>query len=310
YNPENTIKAFKSAIEMGADGIELDVQKTKDNILIVCHDENLKRLTGIDLNIRRTEFEKIKNITIQGEPLVDLEKALEFIKSYNKFVDIEVKNPQDFLDVIKLVKKINLKDFIISSFWHKELFYAKKSYPEIRFAYLYVHFPKDISIYAKEIDFLKPHFHYINEEYVPYKDKTIAWTVDEEENIDYLLKMDIFGIISNFPDKVIKRMKGGKIMYQNPYLSYFIQMIDKKSIVRGENYISFEATNYVIPLRIESISMEDGEINLNKSFPLDWNLGERLKFEITIKGENPKIKIRVREVGELSFSLKELEEVI
>ncbi|MCX7845927.1 MAG: glycerophosphodiester phosphodiesterase family protein, partial [Dictyoglomaceae bacterium] len=46
YNPENTIKAFKSAIEMGADGIELDVQKTKDNILIVCHDENLKRLTG------------------------------------------------------------------------------------------------------------------------------------------------------------------------------------------------------------------------------------------------------------------------
>lgn len=310
YHPENTIKAFKSAIEMGADGVELDVQKTLDGILIVSHDENLKRLTGIDLNIRKIEFKKLKDISIAGEPITDLETALEFIKSYNKFVDIEIKNPKDFLDVIKLVKKINLKDFIISSFWHKETFSAKNSHPEIKFAYLYSHFPKDISIYVKEIDFLKPQFNYINEEYIPYKDKVIAWTVDEEEKVEYLLKMDIWGIITNFPDKVIKIMKGGKDMFQNPYLSYFIQMIDRKSVQKKENYISFEATNYVMPLRIESLSMEDGEINLNKNFPIDWNLGEKLKFEITIKGENPKIKIKVREIGELSFSLKDLEGAI
>ncbi len=310
YNPENTLKAFKSAIEMGADGVELDVQKTLDDVLIVSHDENLKRLTGIDLNIRRVEFKRLKDIKIDGESIVELKTALEFIKSYNKFVDIEVKNPKDFLDVIELVKKINLKDFIISSFWHKETFEAKRSYPDIKFAYLYAHFPRDLLNYVKEIDFLKPHYNYVNEEYIPFKEKTIVWTVDDEEKIDYFLSMDVLGIITNFPDRVINKLKGGEKMFQNPYLSYFVQMIDKKSIVRRENYISFEAVNYVMPLRIESLSMEDGEININKTFPMDWNLGERVKFEITINGENPKIKIRVREVGELSFSLKELEGAI
>ncbi|MGB9857012.1 MAG: hypothetical protein ACPLKX_02570 [Dictyoglomaceae bacterium] len=95
-------------------------------------------------------------------------------------------------------------------------------------------------------------------------------------------------------------------MYYDPYLSYFLQMIDKKSIVQKENYISFEAVNYVMPLRIEDLSMEDGEIKLNKNLPVDWGLGDRVRFEINIKGENPKVRIKVREVGELVFSLKNI----
>jgi len=307
YNPENTIKAFKSSFEMGADGIELDVQKTLDGILLVSHDENLLRTTGININIRETEYEKIKNIKINGEKIPTLEEALEFIKAYNKFVDIEVKNTKDFIEVIKLIKKIKLKDFIISSFWHNEIFKLKSIYPEIKFAYLYFHFPRDLNDYIKEVDFLKPNFNYINDEYLPYKDRIIAWTVDDEEKIRYLLNMDIFGIISNFPDKIINIMKkGGKNMYSNPYLSYFIQMIDKNSLIKKENYYSFEAVNYIMPLRVESLSMEGGEININKNLPMEWGLGERVKFEINIKEENPKINIKVREVGELSFSLKEI----
>ncbi|PMQ02549.1 MAG: glycerophosphodiester phosphodiesterase [Dictyoglomus sp. NZ13-RE01] len=306
YNPENTLKAFKSSIEMGADGVELDVQKTADGVLIVSHDENLKRLTGIDINVRRTEFSKLKNVTINGEPIATLKDALELIKSHDKFVDIEVKNPKDFQDVIDLVKEIKLKDFIISSFWHNGVFEYKKLYPEIKFAYLYAHSPRDLSVYVKEVDYLKPHFYYINEDYAPYRDRTIAWTVDDEEKIKEILDFKIFAIISNFPDRVIKIMKGGKEMYSNPYLSYFLQMIDKKSMVQKENHISFEAINYMIPLRIENLSMDDGEIKLNKDLPFNWGLGDRVRFEINIKGENPKVNIKVREVGELSFSLKEI----
>ncbi|MGB9857013.1 MAG: glycerophosphodiester phosphodiesterase [Dictyoglomaceae bacterium] len=209
YNPENTLKAFKSAFDMGADGVELDVQKTIDGVLIVSHDENLKRLTGVEINVRKVEFKKLKDININGEPIATLKDALEFIKSHNKFVDIEVKNPKDFQDVINLVKELRLKDFIISSFWHKGVFEFKKLYPEIKFGYLYAHSPLDLSIYAKEVDYLKPHFYYINEDYIPYKDKTIAWTVDDEERIKEILGMGIFAIITNFPDRVIKIMKEG-----------------------------------------------------------------------------------------------------
>ena len=43
YAPENTMPAFEKAIEMGADGIELDVQLTKDSVIVICHDERIDR---------------------------------------------------------------------------------------------------------------------------------------------------------------------------------------------------------------------------------------------------------------------------
>ena len=46
YAPENTLPAFQKAIEMGADGIELDVQMTKDNQCVVIHDETIKRVSN------------------------------------------------------------------------------------------------------------------------------------------------------------------------------------------------------------------------------------------------------------------------
>jgi Glycerophosphoryl diester phosphodiesterase len=49
YEVENTIKSFESAFELGADGVELDTQMTKDGVVVVSHDENLKRVFGVEL---------------------------------------------------------------------------------------------------------------------------------------------------------------------------------------------------------------------------------------------------------------------
>ena len=46
YSPENTLDAFRKAVEMGADGIELDVQMTKDGELVVIHDETIDRVSN------------------------------------------------------------------------------------------------------------------------------------------------------------------------------------------------------------------------------------------------------------------------
>ena len=46
YAPENTLDAFRKAVEMGADGIELDVQMTKDGELVVIHDETIDRVSN------------------------------------------------------------------------------------------------------------------------------------------------------------------------------------------------------------------------------------------------------------------------
>ena len=53
--PENSMPAFEKSIELGIN-IELDVQLTKDNKLIVFHDSNLKRLTNVDKNIKNCKY--------------------------------------------------------------------------------------------------------------------------------------------------------------------------------------------------------------------------------------------------------------
>ena len=57
-NPENTIQAFKASNELGAI-IETDVRSTKDGVVLVCHDPNFMRLTGIDKDIAETNYEDI-----------------------------------------------------------------------------------------------------------------------------------------------------------------------------------------------------------------------------------------------------------
>jgi glycerophosphoryl diester phosphodiesterase len=134
--PENTLAAFQKAIEAGADGIELDVQKTLDGIIVVSHDENLKRTTGVNFDIRKNTYDELKKISIEGEKVPTLSEVLDFIFEKKKIVDIELKNPDDLLQLIELLKKTKLGDFYISSFYHNVIFTAKKEFPQFRFAYI------------------------------------------------------------------------------------------------------------------------------------------------------------------------------
>jgi len=142
----------------------------------------LKGLTGIDLNIRRTSFENIKRINIQGEKIPTLSEVLDFVKSKNKFVDIEVKNPEDFIDTYKMVKNFSLENYVISSFWHKGL-YALKLQESAKIGLLYVHEPRpeELEKYFQIADFLKPNYNYVTDDYRNYFKVTIPWTVNDEE---------------------------------------------------------------------------------------------------------------------------------
>lgn len=60
--PENTIPSFESALETGADWIELDVRKTKDGRLVVIHDERTGRIGNIDLKISEVSYEELKKV--------------------------------------------------------------------------------------------------------------------------------------------------------------------------------------------------------------------------------------------------------
>lgn len=62
--PENTIPAFKSAISLGADWIELDIHKTKDGYIVVIHDSDTKRVGDRNIQVSKVTYEELKSIDV------------------------------------------------------------------------------------------------------------------------------------------------------------------------------------------------------------------------------------------------------
>ena len=87
--PEGSLAAYKAAITQGADGFECDVRLTKDLQIICYHDANTKRLTGIELEIAKTDYEQLKK---SANPLLFTE-LLDLAIKNKKHLAIETKHP-------------------------------------------------------------------------------------------------------------------------------------------------------------------------------------------------------------------------
>ena len=102
--PENTISAFLKANKHRLP-IELDVQLTKDDELIVFHDKNLKRLIGVDKDIGDCSYEEIRKYKIKNseEKIPLLREVLDLIDG-SSYLDIEIKH---YNRPFKLIKKVS-----------------------------------------------------------------------------------------------------------------------------------------------------------------------------------------------------------
>lgn len=112
--PENTLPAFREALDLGADGIELDIYLSADEQLVVCHDQNLSRLTGIDRNIHDMNVEEIRQLRFlnhMNNPELYIPTLAEVFEGLGgEFIcNIEVK--KNWISYKKLVPRLN--DFIV-----------------------------------------------------------------------------------------------------------------------------------------------------------------------------------------------------
>ena len=130
YAPENTMVSFEKAIEMGVQGVELDVLLTNDDKVVVFHDLDFNRMAGINKKVKDYSYNEILNIDIsnkwheiygiQKAPL--LEDVIDLIKKHNVILNIEIKSTGIFPTKIvnKVVETINSKQVerqcIVSSF--------------------------------------------------------------------------------------------------------------------------------------------------------------------------------------------------
>lgn len=76
--PENTLSAYKNAIDNGYP-IEMDIQMSKDGKLFCFHDDNAKRMTGVDKDIRTLSANEIENLTVGNEKIPTFEEFLDLV---------------------------------------------------------------------------------------------------------------------------------------------------------------------------------------------------------------------------------------
>ena len=141
YTPENTLLAFYTGIYMGANGIETDVQMTKDGILVLFHDDTIIRLTGAEGSIQDFTLEQLRQFTFENNGFTD--KIVVFEDFLQQFgwrditFAIEIKQAGIESQVVDLIRKNNMESkTIVTSFMLDSVRAAKNYAPELKVGFL------------------------------------------------------------------------------------------------------------------------------------------------------------------------------
>ncbi|MBO5882783.1 MAG: hypothetical protein J6Q78_00050 [Clostridia bacterium] len=215
YCPENTMMSFYMGMQMGANGIETDVQKTKDGVLVLFHDDTIERVTGESGSIADYTLEELQNFFVKKGKLQDKIPTFEDFLSHFAFRDItfaiELKVGGIEAEVVDMIRKYGIEEkTVITSF---ELDYIKRSLeyaPDIRIGYL----TKDIE--QPTIDMLVELGAYevcpIGREVTPEKVaawheaglNVRAWGIFNEDIMKAVYDAGADGMTVNFPDLLLK----------------------------------------------------------------------------------------------------------
>ena len=115
--PENTLRAFQLAMELGADGGELDVQPSADGVPVVLHDDTLDRTTDASGDVSTLPWARIAEARAEGEPVPRLEQVVEWAADVGAFLNVEHKRPGAEAAAVDLVARAGLRErTIFSSF--------------------------------------------------------------------------------------------------------------------------------------------------------------------------------------------------
>ena len=216
YIAENTLESINHAILLGVDGIEIDIFKCLSGELVLSHENDLKRLTGKSGQLEKLTLDELKKFLVVGKykipTLIDVLTRIEA----PLFVNIELKGLNTAQATSKIITDIStstswsLENFIVSSFnWDElELFRSiDKNTP------VGVLVSKSMSIneaieFGKKINAqaIHPNFKLLNDKAVKkIKNngfKIYTWTVNNEDDINFMKKLKVDGIISDYPDRI------------------------------------------------------------------------------------------------------------
>ncbi|NLJ74283.1 MAG: glycerophosphodiester phosphodiesterase [Firmicutes bacterium] len=219
--PENTMAAFQMALEVNADGLELDVHLSKDGEVVVCHDGTLDRTTNGTGLIEDYSFSELQEFDAgswfsqeyKGERIPSLRQVCELVKDRDILFNVELKAGLGFESlcekVAQLLDEYDLHErTIISSFNHYSLVYFKNIRPSVRTGILYSAGLYEPWEYAKRLGATALHSsqYAIVPEIVAEAQKhgmmVNPYTVDRPEDIERMKTAKVDCIITNQPERV------------------------------------------------------------------------------------------------------------
>lgn len=217
--PENTLAAFRRALEIGVDGVELDAHLTADGVPVVMHDPLLERTTDghglvkdLDLAaLRRLDAGRRFGERFAGERIPTLAEALDVLARVR--VIIEIKNgplyyPAIASRILGVVAEIGHPAVTISSFDHHVLREVGTAAPDVPTAVLYAARPIDPVRMARDAGarVLHPNWAYVTPDVVALAHaaglRVEAWTVDELVHLRHILATGVDGVMTNRPERL------------------------------------------------------------------------------------------------------------
>jgi glycerophosphoryl diester phosphodiesterase len=206
YEPENTLRSFKKALELGVNAVELDVRVTKDGEVVVIHDAEVERTTNGKGLVNELTLKEIKQLnTEKDEKIPTLEEALDFLDKKLKVL-IELKETGLEAKVLNTVQKKGLeKNVIIVSFLEETLRKVRELNEKVETGLINVKNKNQVkSATELKANYLLPFYRFTHTADVQKAHqnglKVIVWTINKPEEVADYTKKGVDGITSDTPD--------------------------------------------------------------------------------------------------------------
>jgi glycerophosphoryl diester phosphodiesterase len=233
--PENTLISVQKALALGVHRVEVDVQQTKDGVVICLHDKTLDRTTDMHGQVRESTWAQLQQAkanvgfekTFPDAGIPTLEEVLKEVNGKAEFV-IEIKDGDSYYPGIEdkvaaLIKKYKAEKWaLVHTFNDEALFHLHEHHPTIRLQKLFVAktpwlpIMLDFNLHISSlsdypfVEAFSVHHSFITQSIIDkahaMRKKIHVWTVNESEEMEELVEMGVDGIITDRPDLLMKKV--------------------------------------------------------------------------------------------------------
>lgn len=237
--PDNTMSSLLGAIGSKADYSELDVQETKDGVVVLTHDTNLKNNTGVDKNIWELTFDEVEKLDVgsrfspkfAGEKIPTLDSI---IKAANKKIKLNIEIKLNGHDqkleerVVKIIEDNNFVDqCVVTSLDYNALQKVKKLNPKIKVGYIVFVGMGDVT--ALNVDFLSVEEAVATPEFIEKVHKNnkmiYVWTINDSDKMEKFIDLQVNSIITDDSKELTRLIQDKKEKQLKKEIDYIHKII-------------------------------------------------------------------------------------